>query len=115
MKKKKHSRIWAVASIILLGIVAVGSIYSHFGGFGTGPCADETEFMQYADQVDNIKIPEKTKKVGASASPPAAGKEVNSVSRVPGGVVCFVARMPRAFAFLFWIGGASVLARYSIN
>ena len=57
----------------------------------------------------------KTKKVGASASPPAAGKEVNSVSRVPKGVVCFVARMPRAFAFLFWIGGASVLARYSIN
>lgn len=61
MKKKKHSRIWAVAGIILLGIVAVGSIYSHFGGFGTGPCADETEFMQCADQVDNIKIPENTK------------------------------------------------------
>ena len=61
MKKKKHSRIWAVVGIILLGIVAVGSIYSHFGGFGTGPCADETEFMQYADKVDNIKIPEKTK------------------------------------------------------
>lgn len=61
MKKKKHSRICAVVGIILLGIVAVGSIYSHFGGFGTGPCADETEFMQYADQVDNIKIPEKTK------------------------------------------------------
>lgn len=61
MKKKKHSRIWAVAGIILLGIVAVGSIYSHFGGFGTGPCADETEFMQCADLVDNIKIPEKTK------------------------------------------------------
>lgn len=61
MKKKKHSRILAVAGIILLGIVAVGSIYSHFGGFGTGPCADETEFVQCADQVDNIKIPEKTK------------------------------------------------------
>lgn len=61
MKKKKHSRILAVAGIILLGIVAVGSIYSHFGGFGTGPCADETEFMQYADQVDNITIPEKTR------------------------------------------------------
>lgn len=61
MKKKKHSRSWVVVGIILLGIVAVGSIYSHFGGFGTGPCADETEFMQYADQVDNIKIPEKTK------------------------------------------------------
>lgn len=61
MKKKKHSRILAVAGIILLGIVVVGSIYSHFGGFGTGPCADETEFMQYADQVDNITIPEKTR------------------------------------------------------
>ena len=59
MKKKKHSRILAVAGIILLGIVAVGSIYSHFGGFGTGPCVDETEFVQYADQVDNITIPEK--------------------------------------------------------
>lgn len=61
MKKKKHSRILAVAGIILLGIVAVGNIYSHFGGFGTGPCADETEFMQYADQIDNITIPEKTR------------------------------------------------------
>ena len=61
MKKKKHSLILAVAGIILLGIVAVGSIYSHFGGFGTGPCADETEFMQYADQIDNITIPEKTR------------------------------------------------------
>ena len=50
MKKKKHSRIWAVVGIILLGIVAVGSTYSHFGGFGTGPCADETEFMQYRRQ-----------------------------------------------------------------
>lgn len=61
MKKKKHSRIWAVAGIILLGIVIVGSIYSHFGGFGTGPCADETEFSQYARQVDQITIPEKTR------------------------------------------------------
>lgn len=69
MKKKKHSRIWAVVGIILLGIVAVGSIYSHFGGFGTGPCADETEFMQYADQVDNIKIPEKTKIVALGEAP----------------------------------------------
>ena len=61
MKKKKHSRIWAVAGIILLGIVAAGSIYSHFGGFGTGPCADTTEFAQYAEQVEDLKIPEKTK------------------------------------------------------
>lgn len=61
MKKKKHSRIWAVAGIILLGIVAVGSIYSHFGGFGTGPCADTMEFAQYAEQVEDLKIPEKTK------------------------------------------------------
>ena len=60
-KKKKRTWILITAGMVLAGIVAAGSIYSHFGGFGTGPCADETEFMQYADQVDNIKIPEKTK------------------------------------------------------
>jgi hypothetical protein len=31
------------------------------------------------------------------------------------GDVCVVSRVQRASAFLFWIGGASVLARYSIN
>lgn len=41
-KKKKRTWILITAGMVLAGIVAAGSIYSHFGGFGTGPCADET-------------------------------------------------------------------------
>ena len=43
-KKKKRTWILITAGMVLAGIVAAGSIYSHFGGFGTGPCADTTEF-----------------------------------------------------------------------
>ena len=60
-KKKKRTWILITAGMVLAGIVAAGSIYSHFGGFGTGPCADTTEFAQYAEQVEDLKIPEKTK------------------------------------------------------
>lgn len=60
-KKKKRTWVLITAGMVLAGIVAAGSIYSHFGGFGTGPCADTTEFAQYAEQVEDLKIPEKTK------------------------------------------------------
>ena len=59
-KKKKRTWILITAGMVLAGIVAAGSISSHFGGFGTGPCADTTEFAQYAEQVEDLKIPEKT-------------------------------------------------------
>lgn len=62
-KKKKRTQILMIAGMVLAGIAAAGSIYSHFGGFGTGPCADTTEFAQYAEQVEDLKIPEKTKVV----------------------------------------------------
>lgn len=49
---------------VLLGIVAVlvitAGIYSHFGGFGTGKCADTAEFTKYASTVSELNIPAQT-------------------------------------------------------
>lgn len=62
MKKtrKKHP----LRAAVLLGIVAVlaitAGIYSHFGGFGTGECADTEEFSKYATAVSELILPEQT-------------------------------------------------------
>ena len=59
MKKtrKKHP----LRTAVLLGIVAVlaitAGVYSHFGGFGTGECADAEEFSKYATAVSELTIP----------------------------------------------------------
>lgn len=37
--------------------IVVGCIFSHFGGFGTGKCADTAEFAKYARSVSEISIP----------------------------------------------------------
>lgn len=64
MKRKiKHP---AVKGIILAGmaiLLAVGGIYSHFGGFGTGNCADTEEFARYVVPVSDLTIPEQTQMV----------------------------------------------------
>lgn len=58
--RKKH----LLRNAVLLGIVAVlaitAGIYSHFGGFGTGECADAEEFSKYATAVSELTIPEQT-------------------------------------------------------
>lgn len=62
MKKtrKKHP----LRTAVLLGIVAVlaitAGVYSHFGGFGTGECADTEEFSKYATTVSELILPEQT-------------------------------------------------------
>lgn len=62
MKKtrKKHP----LRNAVFLGIVAVlaitAGIYSYFGGFGTGECADAEEFSKYATAVSELTIPEQT-------------------------------------------------------
>jgi erythromycin esterase len=58
--RKKHSMIkYVICTLLLIGCIAVG-IYSHFGGFGTGKCADTEEFAKYATSVEGITIPEDT-------------------------------------------------------
>lgn len=61
--KKRNMTIRAVLSIIAVMIilfVGMGSVYSHFGGLGTGKCADTGEFSKYAALVSDITIPEQT-------------------------------------------------------
>ncbi len=59
-KKKNH-----LGGKIILGIVAilvaVGCVFSYFGGFSTGKTADVAEFAKYAGQVSDITIPEETR------------------------------------------------------
>ena len=50
----------ALSIIALLVIIAVGTagIYSRFGGFGTGECADTEEFAKYATNVSALTVPD---------------------------------------------------------
>ena len=60
-KGKKHTGLIVALSIIaLLVITAVGTagIYSRFGGFGTGECADKEEFASYAVPVSELTVPD---------------------------------------------------------
>ena len=60
-KRKKHTGfIIALSIITLLVITAVGTagIYSRFGGFGTGECADTKEFAKYATNVSALTVPD---------------------------------------------------------
>lgn len=60
-KRKKHTGFMIALSIIaLLVITAAGTagIYSRFGGFGTGECADTSEFAKYAVNVSELTIPD---------------------------------------------------------
>lgn len=53
-KRKKHKGLLVALSIIgvfIITIVGGVGIYSHFGGFGTGECADTTEFTKYANLI----------------------------------------------------------------
>ena len=55
-KRKKHT-VWIVVLCIAAVIVAVAEIYSRFGGFGTGGCADTGEFSKYAAAVSELTVP----------------------------------------------------------
>ena len=61
---KKHRKKHPLRNAVLLGIIAVlaitAGIYSHFGGFGTGECADTAEFAKYASTVSELTIPART-------------------------------------------------------
>ena len=55
-KTKKHTFRKILLALLAVAIV-VGCIFSYFGGFGTGKCADTAEFAKYARNVSEISIP----------------------------------------------------------
>lgn len=57
MKTKKRNILTIILSLLVV-VVVLGLVYSHYGGFGTGKCADTEEFSRYAGTLDDIAIPE---------------------------------------------------------
>ena len=53
---KKHS-IRKILLALLAMVIMVGCIFSHYGGFGTGQCADTSEFTKYSRSISEISIP----------------------------------------------------------
>ena len=56
-KETKKHPIRKVLLALLAVAIGVGCIFSYFGGFGTGKCADTAEFAKYARSVSEISIP----------------------------------------------------------
>lgn len=61
-KTKKHPVRKVLLAMLAVAIV-VGCLFSYFGGFGTGQCADTSEFAKYARSVPEITIPSQTRVV----------------------------------------------------
>ena len=60
-KRKGKHLIRTILPVLAAGILITGIIFSHFGGFGTGPCADMNEFAKYSAPISEISIPEETR------------------------------------------------------
>ena len=56
-RKTKKRRILTVLLSLLAAVILVGVVYSHYGGFGTGKCADTEEFSRYAGDLGDISVP----------------------------------------------------------
>lgn len=59
-KRKRRTGLIIVLSIIavlIITVVCAVGIYSRFGGFGTGDCADTEEFKKYAVSVSELTVP----------------------------------------------------------
>ena len=60
-KRRKRTGLIIVLSIITVltvTVVAAAGIYSRFGGFGTGECANTEEFSKYAVPVSELCVPD---------------------------------------------------------
>lgn len=56
-KETKKHYIRKILLALLAMAIMVGCIFSHFGGFGTGQCADTSEFAKYANGISEISVP----------------------------------------------------------
>lgn len=55
-KTKKHPLRWVLLAMVVLA-VAVGCVFSRYGGFGTGPSANADELARYAAPVSEVAVP----------------------------------------------------------
>ena len=60
-KRKKYTGliiVLIILAVLITTVVGAAGIYSHFGGFGTGNCADTEEFAKYAASVSELTVPD---------------------------------------------------------
>ena len=112
-KRKKHAGFIIVLSIIavlIITVVGAAGIYSRFGGFGTGDCADTGEFSKYATSVSELTVPDEAQIV-ALGEATHGNKEFQKL-RLDVFQVLVEKYGVRAFALEGDFGGCEAINRY---
>ena len=107
--RKKHTG-WIVALCMAAVIAVIAGIYSHFGGFGTGNCADTEEFAKYAASVSELTVPD-TAQIVALGEATHGNKEFQQL-RLDVFQVLVEQYGVRAFALEGDFGGCEAINRY---
>ena len=108
-KRKRHTGLIVVLSIVAV-IAATAGIYSRFGGFGTGNCADTEEFSKYATSVSELTVPDEAQIV-ALGEATHGNKEFQKL-RLDVFQVLVEKYGVRAFALEGDFGGCEAINRY---
>ena len=63
-KEKRKNRtgkrvVWCILAIMILAAAGAAGVYFRCGGFGTGECADTSEFSKYSTAVSELTVPDK--------------------------------------------------------
>lgn len=61
-EKRSHGCLRVTLGLLFV-VVLAGGVFSHFGGFGTGPSADVAEFSRYSQEVSDLEVPSGTRVV----------------------------------------------------
>ena len=112
-KRKKHTGLIIVLSILavlIITVVGTAGIYSRFGGFGTGDCADTEEFSKYAISVSELTVPDEAQIV-ALGEATHGNKEFQQL-RLDVFQVLVEKYGVRAFALEGDFGGCEAINRY---
>ena len=112
-KRRKHTGLIIVLSILavlITTVVGAAGIYSRFGGFGTGDCADTGEFSKYATSVSELTVPDEAQIV-ALGEATHGNKEFQQL-RLDVFQVLVEKYGVRAFALEGDFGGCEAINRY---
>lgn len=108
-KRKRHTGLIVVLCMAAV-IAVIAGIYSHFGGFGTGNCADTEEFSKYATSVSELTVPDEAQIV-ALGEATHGNKEFQQL-RLDVFQVLVEKYGVRAFALEGDFGGCEAINRY---
>ena len=112
-KRENHTGLIVALNVIALLIIAAvctAGIYSRYGGFGTGECADTEEFLKYADSISEIAVPNETQIVALGEA--AHGNKEFQQLRLDVFQVLVEKYGVRAFALEGDCGGCEAIDRY---